>query len=104
MAIKLTHDRRENAGSCNFCQRGVPNAAQTNLVFPYAFVALLESDLARGTGSMRLCPECLCELRRQLETFELPDTGPETDTSVPEAKPEAVAKKAAGKRTAKKPK
>jgi hypothetical protein len=100
MAIQLTTDRRANAGCCNFCQRGEPNAAETNLIFPYAYVALLDSDLAQRTGSMRLCPQCLSELRRQLETFELPDTGPEPDTSVPATKPKAKTKEAAGKRTA----
>ena len=75
MAVQLTIEAREEAGSCNFCQRGTPNEQQTNLVFPYANVALLGSDLTRGTGSVRLCPECLSELRRQLETFTLPEAG-----------------------------
>lgn len=81
MAVKLTTDRRENAGSCNFCQRGTPNADETNLVFPYSHVMLLKCDLARGTGSMRLCPDCVAELRRQLETFTVPEVGHDSDMS-----------------------
>ena len=72
MAVTLTPEPRLQAGSCNFCQRGTPNAQQTNLVFPYSHVAVLGSDLASGTGSMRLCPECVNELRRHLESFTLP--------------------------------
>lgn len=81
MAIQLTAEAREEAGSCNFCQRGTPNAQQTNLVFPYSHVAVLGSDLASGTGSMRLCPKCVSELRRQLESFALPKVGHGPDTA-----------------------
>jgi len=98
MAVQLTTETRLEAGSCNFCKRGVSNATQTAQVFPYTHVAVLGSDLAQGTGSMRLCPECLDELRRQLATYELPATRPEEYEAAVAANSEPVAKKAVGKR------
>ena len=81
MALLLNTEAREHAGSCNFCQSGRPGPQGAGLVFPYTHVALLSSDLTRGTGSMRLCSECLSELGRQLATLTFPEAGHGPDTA-----------------------
>lgn len=85
MSILLLSDAWLQAGSCSFCNRGVPNQAETGLIFPYSHVALLESTLARGTGSMRLCPQCLADLQQQLDSFAFPEPTPEQAASIDEA-------------------
>ena len=51
---------RQEAGSCNFCSRGVLNQSRTGLLYPYEEATIFKKD---GSGLCAIiCDDCLNEL------------------------------------------
>jgi len=64
-------EKRTNAGSCNFCDKGVMSRSRNSLIYSYDEVFTMRSERSGGGLKASICEECVEELAAKVALEKL---------------------------------